>query len=105
MRTNYTASGDKKRKGKLIMAAVCGPVFTIGFFGFLFVLSFLSTDKWDGFQVLVWPALGGAAASAATLADRLGKRFKLTPQEFAAPVALSCTLCPILTFLLLWTLL
>jgi hypothetical protein len=97
---------SRKRKHKLLMALICGPIFAITIAItlaiVLFLLSLLPEKMVDGLGYVIWPAGASGCAAAATAADRLGKRFGLTPQEFAAPVAFSCVVFPLLIYGLLW---
>lgn len=85
----------QRRKGIIVMVLVCGPVFTIALVPVLYLAALLP-------GILFWATLAAAGGLAASIADRLGKYFKLTPQQFAGPVAFSCTLCPILAIVLIW---
>ncbi len=91
-----------KRKNKLLMALICGPVFTLVLGAVMFLLSLLPERILDSSHYALWPAASGGCASAAAVADRLGKRFGLTPQEFAGPVAFSCVVFPLCLYALVW---
>ncbi|MDF7823197.1 hypothetical protein P4B35_04175 [Pontiellaceae bacterium B12227] len=102
MRTNYQYNGKTKHREKWLMILICGPVFAAILFLAMFLLTRLPESLIKSLKYVLWPATATVCALLATGADRLGKRLNLTAQEFAAPVALSCTLCPLLAYALLW---
>lgn len=91
----------EKRKNKFLMAIICGPLFAITLTVVMYLLSFLPEGLTEDSRFIIWPAAGSGCASAAAVADRLGKHYGLTPQEFAGPVAFSCVIFPLLTWYLL----
>ncbi|MDF7798079.1 hypothetical protein P4C99_01290 [Pontiellaceae bacterium B1224] len=102
MGSNYQYGGKKKRREKILMALICGPAFALVLFCAMFFLSHLPESATQDLRYILWPAAATGCTLLVAGADRLGKHFNLTPQEFAAPVAFSCTLCPLLTYALLW---
>ena len=103
MNRNYTYGGRKKTREKLVIAAVCGPVFAAALLIGMFLATLLDRHG-DSARYIIWPVAGAGCAGLAAAADRFGKHLGLTPQEFAGPVALSFTLSALAAYALLWTL-
>ncbi len=85
------------------MALVCGPVFT----ALIALTSFLLSRIPDNIINIehAWLKLSCITSFTAMvfIADRLGKRLQLTPQQFAGPVAFSCATFCLIAFLIFST--
>jgi protein-S-isoprenylcysteine O-methyltransferase Ste14 len=75
----------QRRKASWLTGLVCGPVFAL-IFCLAFFLPPLLTQ--DNFSLGLWIPLIGSVLAAAALADRFGKKYKITAEQFAGPVAL-----------------
>lgn len=76
-----------RRKGSWIVGLVCGPVFAG-----IFCLAWFIPPMLADYHLPFWLPLIGSIAATAPLADRIGKRHKVTAEQFAGPVALCCML-------------
>lgn len=92
-----------KHKAKLLMAVICGPVFAAALLVFMLLASLIPASVSDYAPYFVWPAAAAGCGTLGVWADRLGRRFNLSPQEYAAPVAFSCVICALGSFFLFWT--
>jgi hypothetical protein len=102
MRTNYQYGDCNKRYQKFLMAVICGPTFAIVLFIFMYLITLIPESAANSLKYVVWPAAATGCGILAAGADRLGKRLNLTAQEFAGPVAFSCTFCATGLYALLW---
>ena len=88
----------QRRKGSWITELIAGPSFALLFCLLLFLPPLLTKDSLD---LGLWFPLFGSIAAVAPLADRIGKRHRITAEQFAGPVAFCCILFGLLLFSLI----
>ncbi|MDF7823196.1 hypothetical protein P4B35_04170 [Pontiellaceae bacterium B12227] len=77
----------QRRKGSWVVGLICGPAFALLFCLIFFIPPLISNLTLNPLLCII-----GAIAATAPLADRIGKRRKVTAEQFAGPVALCCML-------------
>jgi hypothetical protein len=87
----------QRRKAQLIMAAVCGPVFsaTLILASFLFMQLDLHLPFFHSDNGSYWlqPAFVTSLAATFAVGDPLSKRLNISAMHYSGPVAFSCTAC------------
>lgn len=88
-----------RRKGSWIVGLICGPVFAG-----IFCLAWLIPPLLSNFMLNPFFCVIGSIAATAPLADKIGKRQKVTAEQFAGPVAFCCMVFLVLLIFLYYAL-
>jgi hypothetical protein len=97
MRFENNKENARRRKASWLVGLISGPVFAL-----LFGLAWFIPPLLADYHLGLWFPLIGSISLTAPLADRFGKRFKVTAEQFAGPVALCCILSLGLLFFLVY---
>ncbi|MDF7806484.1 hypothetical protein P4E94_03470 [Pontiellaceae bacterium B12219] len=96
MRFEDKKENARRRKACWLVGLTCGPAFAL-----LFCMAWFIPPLLADYHMGLWFPLVGSISLTAPLADRIGKRFEVTAEQFAGPVALCCTLSLVLFLFLI----
>lgn len=89
-----------RRKISWRIALVCGPTFAILVVSALWLMALIPGDN----SQLFWVMMFGCVSAVAWISDRMGRKYKVMPQQFAGPVAFSCSTSLVLLIVCIYNL-